>query len=50
MNEILKNLIWVIMIIVLTHTVFFIIYSFFACGDAFLALRNFYDITYGIRL
>ena len=45
-NEYLKNLITVILIVFVTQTVFFIIYSYFVCGDAFLVLENFYAMTY----
>ncbi len=49
LKENLKNLIGVILIVFLTQTVFFIVYSYFVCGDAFLVLKNFYSTTYNLR-
>lgn len=54
MHEILRKSIMdfllVIVIIFVTQTVFFIVYSYFVSGDAFLVLRNFYAMTYNWRL
>lgn len=36
----------ILLIIIITHAVIFMIFSYFASGDAFLALRNFYYINY----
>lgn len=44
-----KDLITVLeifLIIIITHTIVFMAFSYFASGDAFLALRNFYGINY----
>lgn len=49
LKENLKNLIGVILIVFVTQTVFFIVYSYFVCGDAFLVLKNFYSTTYNLR-
>ena len=46
LKESFKDFALVILIIFATQTVFFIIYSYFVCGDAFLVLRNFYSLTY----
>lgn len=46
LRENLGNLIAVILIVFVTQTVFFILYSYFVCGDAFLVLENFYSMTY----
>ena len=43
-----KLLLEVILIIFVTQTVFFIVLSYCVSGDAFLALRNFYYMTYNI--
>ena len=45
-----KEFLLVILIIFATQTVFFIVYSYFASGDAFLVLKNFYSMTYNWRL
>ena len=40
----------IFLVILLTHAVFFIVYSYFICGDPFLALRNFYNIYYHLGI
>ena len=45
----LKIVFLILLIILVTHTVFFMAYSYCMSGDAFLALRNFYYLTYNIR-
>lgn len=44
-----KSIIIIFLIIVVTHTVFFIVYSYFVAGDPFIALKNFYNIFYNVR-
>lgn len=46
----LKALLSVIVIILATHTIFFIAYGYLMSGDAFLALKNFYYLTYNMRI
>lgn len=45
----LKLLLEVALIVLVTQTVFFIVVSYFTTGDAFLALRNFYYMTYNLE-
>lgn len=45
----LKALPLIILAIIITHTLFFIAYGYLAGGDAFIALRNFYNLMYGFR-
>ena len=45
----MKLLFEVALLIIVTQTVFFIAVSYFTTGDAFLALRNFYYMTYDMR-
>lgn len=45
----LKLLLEVALLIFVTQTVFFIAVSYFTTGDAFLALRNFYYMTYNLE-
>lgn len=50
MNELisdtLKTILAILLVIVITHTVFFMAYGYLAGGDAFIALENFYNIMY----
>ncbi len=46
----IKTVAMIFLIVFVTHTLFFIVFSYFACGDAFLALKNFYYLTYGVRI
>ena len=50
MRYMIRIIALVLFAVVLTQTVFFIVYSYLMCGDAFLALRNFYYLTYGWRI
>lgn len=45
----LKLLLEVALIVLVTQTVFFIVVSYFTTGDAFLALGNFYYMTYNVE-
>ena len=45
----MKLLLEVALLIFVTQTLFFIAVSYFATGDAFLALRNFYYMTYNVE-
>lgn len=45
----LKALSLIIMVIIITHALFFMTYGYIAGGDAFIALRNFYNLMYGFR-
>jgi len=45
-KEDLITILEILLIIIITHTIIFIAFSYFASGDAFLALRNFYSINY----
>lgn len=49
LREYLKTVLLILSIILVTHTVFFMVYSYCMSGDAFLALRNFYYLTYNVR-
>lgn len=42
----LKTILEMFLIILVTHTIFFILVSYCMSGNAFLALRNFYNISY----
>ena len=46
----IKRILAIALIIFITQTVFFIVLSYLASGDAFLALRNFYYMTYDFRI
>lgn len=46
----LKTVFLLLLIIFVTHTVFFMVYSYCMSGDALLALRNFYYLTYNVRI
>ena len=50
LKEPFKDFLLVILIIFATQTVFFIVYSYLVSGDAFLVLRNFYNLTYNWSL
>ena len=50
LKENLKTAMYLIMVFLLVHTLFFIAYSYLMCGDAFLALKNFYYLTYDITI
>lgn len=45
----LKALPIIILAIIMAHTLFFMAYGYLAGGDAFIALRNFYNLMYGFR-
>ena len=44
----LKMILVIILVIILTHTLFFIAYGYYMSGDPFIALKNFYHIMYDI--
>ena len=46
LKEDLKTVLAIFLVIVLTQTVFFIVYSYLMSGDPYLALKNFYNIMY----
>lgn len=48
-KEELKTIFAIALIIVLTHTLFFMAYGYFITGDPLIALENFYNIMYNIR-
>ena len=48
-NEEVKAVITIFLVIFLTQTLFFIAYSYWASGDPYIALKNFYNIMYNIR-
>ena len=48
-KEELKTIFAISLIIILTHTLFFMAYGYFMSGDPFIALENFYNIMYNIR-
>ena len=50
LKENVKNVCIIVSVMIVTQTVFFIIFSYLMCGDAFLALRNFYYLTYNIQI
>ncbi|WP_405273567.1 hypothetical protein [Methanobrevibacter sp.] len=50
LKEDLKTIIKIFLIIIVTHALFFMAYSYCMSGDAFLALRNFYEIMYNVKL
>ena len=50
LKEELKMVLLIFLIILATHTVFFMVYGYCMSGDALLALRNFYYLTYNVRL
>ena len=46
LREGVKTMLVMILVIVLTQTLFFIAYSYCMSGDPYLALDNFYSIMY----
>ena len=44
----LKTVFAIVLVILLTHGLFFMIYGYCMSGDPFIALRNFYRIMYYI--
>ena len=42
----LKTIFAILLVIVITHTIFFMAYGYLAGSDAFIALENFYNIMY----
>lgn len=46
LKEDLKTIIAIFLVIILTQTVFFIVYSYCMSGDPYLALKNFYNTMY----
>lgn len=53
MNELIKEsmmtLFIIILVIIVTHTLFFMVYGWCVGGDPLIALENFYDNMYNIR-
>lgn len=47
--EDLKTIVAMIIVIAITHTLFFIAYGYIMSGDPLIALMNFYDNMYNIR-
>ncbi len=47
--EDLKVIVAMIMVIAITHTLFFIAYGYIMSGDPFIALMNFYENMYDLR-
>ena len=45
----IKTVLLIVLIILLTHTLFFVAYGYLMGGDPLIALRNFYNIMYNIR-
>ena len=43
-----KMILVLISVIFITHALVFMISSYIVCGDALLALKNFYNLSYGI--
>ena len=48
-KEDVVTMILAIAVILLTHAVFFMAYSYLMSGDPLLGLKNFYSIMYNIR-
>lgn len=46
--EDIKTVLWIVLIILITHTLFFAAYGYLMGGDPLIALRNFYNIMYNI--
>ncbi|WP_459538146.1 hypothetical protein [Methanobrevibacter sp.] len=49
-KNVFKELFKVVLIILVTQTVFFIVSSYLANGDPFLGVKNFYYMTYDVRI
>ena len=49
LKEDLKTVFAMALVIVLTQTLFFMVYSYCMSGDPFIALKNFYSIMYNVR-
>ena len=47
--EDLKTVFAIALVIILTHSIFFIAYGYCMSGDPFIALKNFYNIMYHVR-
>ena len=48
-KEDLKTVFAIAIIIILTHTLFFMAYGYCMSGDPLIALKNFYNVMYNIR-
>ncbi|MBR2558241.1 MAG: hypothetical protein IKE95_07755 [Methanobrevibacter sp.] len=44
----IKAIVIMLIVFLITQTIVFIVSSYFVSGDAFLALRNFYNMNYNI--
>ncbi len=49
-KESIKDIALIFLLIVLTHGLFFMCYGYCMSGNPFIALGNFYEIMYNIRL
>ncbi len=49
LKEGLKTVLAMGFVIILTQTLFFMVYSYCMSGDPFIALKNFYNIMYNVR-
>lgn len=47
--ESFKTVLTIALIVILTHTLFFMAYGYFMGGDPFIALKNFYNVMYYVR-
>ena len=45
----LKTVFAMAMVIILTQTLFFMVYGYIMGEDSFIALKNFYNIMYNVR-
>lgn len=45
----LKTLFAILLVIILTHGIFFMAYGYLMGGDPFIALKNFYNVMYYVR-
>ena len=48
LKENLKTIFAMVLVIMITHAMFFMAFSYCMSGDPLLALRNFYSIMYNI--
>ena len=48
-KEELKTIFMILLIIIVIHSLFFMLYGYCMSGDFFIALKKFYNIMYNIR-
>lgn len=48
-RESIKTLLLMLLVILVTHALFFMIYGYYVSGNPFIALMNFYENMYNIR-